>query len=70
MSDPGPFSHTCFARSMDRRNCPRAEAELREALSVSAQTLPDTNSNVAIALVKLGRVLLREQQPAAAEDEA
>lgn len=56
--------------SMDRKNYTQAEAYLRKALSVFAQTLPETNSNVAIARVKLGRVLLREEQPAAAEDES
>ena len=55
---------------MDRKDYPQAEAYLRKALAVYAQTLPEASNNTALAHIKLGRVLLREQRPAEAEPES
>jgi serine/threonine-protein kinase len=52
---------------MARRENARAEQLFREALAVYEATLPADHTNTAIARIKLGRSLLRQQRYADAE---
>ena len=55
--------------SMDKKNYPRAEQLFRDVIRRYGETLPADNVNTAIAHIKLGRTLLRENRYQDAEPE-
>jgi serine/threonine-protein kinase len=55
--------------SMDKKNYPRAEQLFRDVIRRYAETLPADNVNIAIAHIKLGRTLLRQNRYKDAEPE-
>jgi len=55
--------------SMDKKNYPRAEQLFRDVIRRYAETLPADNVNTAIAHIKLGRTLLRQNRYKDAEPE-
>jgi serine/threonine-protein kinase len=55
--------------SMDKKNYPRAEQLFRDVIRRYAETLPADNVNIAIAHIKLGRTLLRQNRYTDAEPE-
>ena len=55
--------------SMDKKDYPRAERRFRDVIRRYQETLPADNVNLAIAHIKLGRTLLRENRYQDAESE-
>jgi len=55
--------------SMDKKNYPRAEQLFRDVIRRYGETLPADNVNTAIAHIKLGRTLLRQNRYMDAEPE-